>query len=309
MNIKSVTKNVEIAIDQSINIYRKVITYRDDRLFTEFLPSGYYYTTLSSVDDCYFDHSMLAKFHLGLLITLLDDFADHPLHFNSLLLAEIYKIPFDRQHINAQSLNDKELSILHLADYLNQQIHNNIQVLPHFDKLYQIFKFDLLRIYQANQFSELMMNYIEIANSHELIQTRPFNMGMVISGMIDLFATSNFDLQELGSARYIFHLGQRFGSICNNVNTFSRESMEGDVTNEIIVKGLERRLITSSDLNHISSEMLYHTLYSIVKEMEQEQSIILNEILQLEIHSFDRGKYVLGLNQLKLLHETMQGII
>lgn len=311
MKITAISTNIELAIDKSVNIYRKVIDYRDDRLFTEFLPSGYQATTLSSVDNCFLDYAMIAKFHLGMFITLLDDFADNPRYLNTFLLMEIYKIPFDRHSINEKALNENELAILRLADYLYQHIQDHIQVLPHYNTLLQVFKFDLLRFYQANKFSELMTQHIALVNSDELMQLRPFNMGIVISGMIDLFASSNFDLRELGVARHIFHLGQRFGSICNNLNTFSRELIEGDITNEIIVKGLERKLISSSDLNNKSSDTLHDKLHDIVKEMESEQSEILNKILDHndEIHSFHCDKYVTGLNQLKLLHEAMKGII
>src|ERR1700752_1519100 len=92
-------EHIKESIIFSLNRYRKIITHRDDRLFTEFLPKGYDYTMLSSVDDSLYNKVALAKFHLGMLITLLDDFADHPKYHNPRLLKEIYKLPYFLQEI------------------------------------------------------------------------------------------------------------------------------------------------------------------------------------------------------------------
>lgn len=305
------SKKIETSIDQSLDIFRKIIDYRDDRLFTEFLPRGYHCTTLYSVDECFYDQAMIAKFHLGMLITLLDDFADHPQHFNPLLLQEIYKIPFDCHNVKRDILNEKEQSILNLAEYLSNKILENIKIMPHFENLKNIFKFDLLRFYQANHFSELMTSHAEIINTDELLQLRPFNMGMVIAGMIDVIASSQFNLSELGAARRVFHLGQRFGSICNNFNTLSRELIESDITNEILVKGIERHLISLSDISQLTEKEISKKLSGIIIEMKTEQKNILKKLLQLknEIHSFPCEQYVLGLKKLKSLHEAMQGVI
>lgn len=312
MNKRLISKSVKEIIHQSLHVYRQIIPYRDNRLFTEFLPKGYCYMTLTSVDDCFYDQVLSAKFHLGMLITLLDDFADHPRYFNPLLLEQIYKIPYSQQHINDSQLSHADdLIILHLVKYLFQQIECNLKPLPHYASLKNILKFDLMRFYQANQYSELIMRHAEIVNTYELLQLRPFNMGMVIAGMMDVIASSQFNLSELGVTRKMLHLGQRYGSISNNLNTFSRELAEGDITNEVLIKGLDRQLIIYADLKQLSYTEIRDKLHNIIAEMEKEQNEILNELIQekFKINSFDCNQYVNGLKQLKLLHQSMQGII
>jgi hypothetical protein len=115
----------------------------------------------------------------------------------------------------------------------------------------------------------------------------------------------------LGAARRIFHLGQRYGSICNNLITFKRELMEGDITNEITVKGLERHLINRKDLERLTHEQLTDKLSSIIAEINDEQNSIIENftVHRHDVHSFSLDQYVYGLKQFKLLHESMQEFI
>ncbi len=299
------------AIYALLGRYREVIAYRDDRLFTEFLPQGYQFTTLSSVDDARFQQVIITKFHLGMLITLLDDFADHPQHLNSHLLQELYKIPYHETAICEAKLNLAGPAIMELARQLAHGLLKHLESFPHYAALNKVFKFDLLRVYQANHYSELLSQQPALLNADELVAMRPFNMGIVAAGMIDVFASSRFNLSELGGARHVFHLGQRFGSICNNIHTLRREWNEGDVTNEIIVKGIDRKLITAADLNQLSAENAVDRLSGIVAEVEDEQHIILNTINSYthEIQSFKCSEYAIGLQQLQSLHASMQGVI
>jgi hypothetical protein len=156
-----------------------------------------------------------------------------------------------------------------------------------------------------------MTRFPKLVNSEELLQMRPFNMGMVSAAMIDVLASTEFDLKELGAARRIFHLGQRYGSISNNLITFKRELLEDDITNEITVKGLERHLINRKDLERLNHEQLLDKLSSIVSEITDEQNnIIKNFAAHLhDVHSFSLDQYVYGLKQFKLLHESMQEYI
>jgi len=296
---------------QSLKRYRSIIGYRDDRLFTRFLPQGYACTMLSAVDNQCREQVMSAKCHLGMLITLLDDFADHPQHYNSILLNEIYKIPLDRQNVNHEKLSPSELSVLQLADYLLAAIHSSLLELPHYAYLKQILQFDLQQFYQANRYSSLITSLPCLLNTDELIRLRPFNMGMVMAGMIDIAGSSTFNFSELGAARHVLHLGQRFGSLCNNLNTFSRELNEGDMTNELIAKAIERRLITQDDCHHLSEESLAQKLTHLRLECEEEMGDIHVELAQYQqtIQSFSCKQYITGLVQLRALHEAMQGVI
>lgn len=302
---------IEAAILKTLEIYRKVIPYRNDLLFTKFLPQGYRDMTIASVDEKFYANVIIAKCHVGMLITLLDDFADHPQYFNSALLGEIYKIPFHSESVNLEVLNTHEKEVLNLVKYLFQNIDENIQILPRYEEFKAIYQFDMQRFYQSNRFAELMMQYNEMVNSNELLQLRPFNMGIVIVGTIDLMASPDFDIKELGVVRHILHLAQRFGSICNNLITFEREWAEGDITNEIIVKGLERLLISHSDRNQKLNSAIQEKLSHVIDELKIERLNIIEEAAKLSgrVKSIPSNKEMRGLKKLQALHESLQGVI
>lgn len=280
-------------------------------LFTDFLPAGYQLTTLSCVAADYYHDAILAKLHLGMLITLLDDFADNPRVHNSRLLYELYKIPFNINCSNRHALNEQECTVFDLTCYLADKILEHIRHLPGYKKLLPVVQFDLNDIYRANQYSALITQQAVMLNSYELTHIRPFNMGMVMAGVIDLMASPGFDYQELGSMRYVLHRGQRYGSISNNITTFQRELAEGDVTNEIIIKGIERNLLNLTEMKSMSADMVLSLLEPVMQEMILEQSIILNEISSLKenIHSLNVAYYADGLQKLHHLHMSLQGII
>lgn len=296
-------------IYESIQKYRKIVDYRNDLLFTEFLPTGYQYITLSSIDKSLLDDVIIAKVHLGMLITLIDDFADNPNYLNSALLSEIYKISFQKNNNTFPPFNTQEISILSLVEYLIQTIGNRISRFPHFQHLDQIFQYELMMIYQANFLSELMTTHENFSHISEVESLRPFNMGMMMAYMIDVAASSTFDLKELGIARHIFHLGQRFGNICNNLTTLIRELKENDVTNEIIMKGIYRHLITRENLSELTNKEILHKLDGIINELKNEKKEIINKISAIKINSFDSNQYQYGLIKLQKLHESMHEVI
>lgn len=311
MNIYYKKEKIQLQLAHSLKLYRNVISYRDDELFTKFLPEGYAHTTLSSVDSIYYEQVMMSKIHLGMLITLLDDFADHPLYFNELLLNEMYKLPYHMQLIQTDHLSSYENTIIQLANTLLKIILANLSDLPNFKNLHALFKFDLLRIYQANHYSSLLTQYKQLFNSEELVSLRAFNMGIVIAGMIDIMGSVSFSMLELGSIRQILHLGQRYGSICNHIYTFEREFIEGDFTNEVLVKGLERHFISPLDLNNYSIHQIMTKLSPIFLELKIEQQTILDRILQFNssLNTFSCQQYVEGLLALNILHASLQEII
>lgn len=308
---REISSHVMSSVTETLTLYRQHITYRNDALFTEFLPQGYSHVTLSSVNLSLADNLLIAKIHLGIFITLLDDFADNPNYLNSKLLTEIYKIPFYSEYIQFLHLNKQEKEIISLADYVIQKLIQHIETLPHYATLKKLFEFDLRQFYSANHFCELINTIPSLANPEEIISLRPYNMGMVISGMLDIMASPTFDLSELGKTREILYLGQRFGSICNTLITFHRELLEHDVTNEIIIKGFSRQLVTPAELQSDFHEMITNKLANVFQELDQERSSILTKITRLgeQIHSFDCEQYIASLINLQCLHEALRGVI
>lgn len=304
------TKKIHLMIKKLLSQYRIVITQRTDQLFTEFLPLGYSMTTLTSVASDLYEDVIIAKCHLGMLITLMDDFADVPTQANVNLLHAIYKIPHDT-HSAATKLTPHEIKILNLAKYLHINMFKLISQLPNYNYFENIFRYDYLRAYQANYYAELLTAHPEIIYPTEFSEIRPFNMGMMIAGMIDLLASPKLRLSELGLMREVFRLGQRYGSIANSIFTFAREHMQNDITNEILIRAISRNLISLRMLTQYSPLELQAKVEHIITELQTEQIALLNSVAECEhkILTFSCASYQKSLTQLHALHQTMAGII
>src|SRR3990167_2533466 len=93
--------------NKKIKLYREYFPHRQEYLFNHFLLKGYQLTTLSSVADEFFPDLLSAKLHLGMLITLLDDFADHPKFHQPQLLDKLYQLPYFHRSAASSSALDE----------------------------------------------------------------------------------------------------------------------------------------------------------------------------------------------------------
>jgi hypothetical protein len=116
-------------------------------------------------------------------------------------------------------------------------------------------------------------------------------MGMVAIGMMDLMALPCLDLAELGEARQVFCLGQRFGRICNVLVTAERERREGDVTSEIAI-GERFQLPMALRLQHEADSIL-----GVLRERGDG------------LASFSIPRYAASLDALHALHERLRGVL
>lgn len=283
------------ALDQRVqelsDAYLACSQIRDPRLFTIFLYDGYRMTTLPSVDRPLYEDLIAAKVALGMLITLYDDLADNPRTFNPRLLAHLYRLDvFDDAPVPL-GLGTEERKHFALAVSLLKEIRHSVIKFPHAEAFGELLSFDLQQFYISNRYSELQRIVPGISNLTESKLYGPYNMGMVIAGMLDLMASSRFDHRELGRAREIFLLGQRCGRIGNLLSTYEREKAEGDLTNEIIASGEEP------------------VAYQIVLRNEVRETHGKLERESRRLTSVDFTSYVAGVEKLFDLHRRMEGII
>lgn len=284
MPVSEVTKQTQAIIGR----YRTVISHRSDDLFRLFLPRGYRLTTLNSVAPSLRDTVILAKIHLGMLITLYDDLADHPRLHNPRLLRELYKLNVD-QDASAAALSSEEAKLFELARSLFQDFTALVESLPNHVVLKDVLQFDIEQFYACNRFSSLVTQTPSIRNAQELKTLGPHNMGIIAAGTIDLMASPDFDLTELGSARLAFQLGQRLGRISNMLFTYQRELNEGDRTNEIFLTD------ASSESNR---ERLAHEFLECLGLLRAQK-----------LRSFSIDAYAEGLQGLHELHRNLEGVI
>ena len=280
------------SVEDLVETYLSFSSIRDKRLFSEFLPSGYSMTTISTVHSQNKKQAILAKMHLGMLITLMDDLADNPKYRCKNQLEAIYSI-VDRK---ASSLPITS-SNLQLAEVLTNGLYKLISELPHGNQLIDFLEFDVRQIVLANQYSELISDYPDGANLQESLQHGPYNMGIVAAGTIDLMATKNPDLKKLSTSREVFLAGQRMGRIANVLTTFKREEREGDLTNE--------------------TSIYLRSPHGRQKSIREYQKALFEEFFEctLRIQSlqhrvdFCTDKYIKGFQDLLALHQSLEGKI
>lgn len=281
-------------IEKLICTYRELSDIRPPVLFRTFLPTGYRQTTLSSVDPQFLSSVIYAKIILGMIITLYDDLADHPLHQNPTLLSKLYLLNVCADCSLPLDLScNKERKNFELARFLFLELTKTLKEFPHFRKLKFVLQFDIEQFYSCNRYSSLVGIFPSCQNLTELRILGPHNMGIVAAGTIDLMAVEDLFFEELGACRKIFHFGQRLGRISNMIYTLQREIDEGDVTNEIL---------TAMKEGVYSCGKYQKRLW---KEFVKKQAQIRKQI----IRSFNVSTYADGLVQLNHLHASLVGKI
>lgn len=276
-------------LDSLINQYLAVSSARPDVLFRRFLPQGYRCTALDSVASL--EQVVFAKLHLGMIITLYDDLADHPEHRDFELLSHLYRLNVGSDSPVPSQLQGRGREIFELARFLFSSLSTTLKTFPHHALLEAVLRFDIEQFYACNRHSELMSVMPSIRNLYESRTLGPHNMGIVAAGTIDLMASPLFDVHELGSCREVFHLGQRLGRISNLVFTLERERSEGDTTNEIMICETLR-----SGSDHLSA---------LLQEFTEKEQVIRSRNLK----TFKTSRYADGLQQLHRLHASLEGRI
>lgn len=284
--------DTKIRSAELIALYRSVSDIRDPVLFEKFLPIGYRLTTLDTVDSQSKERIVYAKLHVGMLITLYDDLADNRVHRNPRLLGELYQLNLGRDRSSAARLSVAEREILDLAKFLFANLQRVLAEFPNHASLLPALRFDFQQFYLANQYSELCTDLPNLRNLPELAGHGPFNMGIVIAGMIDLAALGSLDAAEIGACREIFLSAQRMGRISNMRFTLAREQAEQDRTNEI-----EFRMRRG------------HTLLEVEMELQAEFHGLSQSISAQRLGSFSTQRYAEGFQALHVLHRSLLGRI
>jgi hypothetical protein len=268
---------------QELGELNKIAPFRNQRLFSEFLPKGYEMTTLDTVENR--NEIIELKIILGTLITLYDDFADRPDRLNPKLLQLLYQIPFENISLPEEFFNIEEKLAFNLAKLLFEKLFTGMKKLQNFHLLFDIFCFDLKQFFLANHYSQLLTQHHHLSNKRENQLYLHHNMGIVMAGMIDLMNVSKFHQSDLGRARSLFLMGQRAGRISNVLTTYEREIKENDRTNELFVS------------ENTSNLQIEHA--SLIEEMSHYKYI----------KSFSCTQYWKGILALNELHSKLKDVI
>src|SRR5689334_17025136 len=115
-----------------IRTFSDVCKNRPEVLFREFLPKGYRLTTLDSVRGDLVESVVFSKSHLGMMISLYDDLADHPQHRNPALLEALYQLNLTKDRLAPPRLVGKDRAIFELARHLFFQLGTILKRFPNY---------------------------------------------------------------------------------------------------------------------------------------------------------------------------------
>ena len=282
----------ELPTESLVSHYLSIVKMRPEILFRYFLPLGYRRTTLSSVDLYSIESVVYAKLHLGMIITLFDDLADNPKFRNANLLAHLYQLNIEKEHVLPSTFSPASASIFQLASLLFKSLTRELKYFPQYEELKSVLSFDLEQFYLSNRYSEMLATVPATQNLQESRALGPFNMGIVAAGIIDLMASPKLSLKELGQCRKLLLLGQRLGRISNVLVTLEREQKEGDLTNEILIA-------KTSGIPVVDYRIRLHD------EFEKKKKRIENT----KLLTFDTKTYADGIQYLDSLHKNLKGKI
>ena len=288
---------VKADLDTLISTYLAASSLRPELLFRHFLPTGYRLTTLDSVDNADLNTVIFAKVHLGMIITLYDDLADHPQHRNPDLLSALYQLNIGRDRPTPAHLSRQNRLAFELARHLFSQLRCVLEDFPYHQLLEPALRFDIEQFYACNRHSELMSTLPTVHNLTESQLLGPHNMGIVAAGTLDLMASPQLKMKELGQCREVFHLGQRLGRISNLIFTLQRELSEGDTTNEILI----------SHSVHPDTPDFKGSPYPVM--LLREFGEILKRIVSHKLETFHTPRYAEGFKAFHQLHASFEGAI
>ncbi len=241
---------------------------RRAELFLEFFPRAFRCTTLSSVNTDSYESLMLAKAMVASFIVICDDLVDDPRSRDSELFEALCSLPFEVE--GASSDEGGRCAATDTVRIMWKEIHVTLSAFPLYGALVDTFKFDLRQALNAIRYTGLVVKSPLLANEMECDRYSPHSMCMMVFDTMDLMATDDVLFEELGVIRALSCMRERMGRLSNALATLDREVLEGGLTSEICIAGLERGLIDLDQLKHDERSAIVSRLEPIVGEFNDK---------------------------------------
>lgn len=231
---------------------------------------------------------------------LINDVADKLRDGN--LLNELLKVPFLKENIRCNRLDQKEKNYLLFTINLWKYVLDSIKRYPRCKEFKEIFDYDVLQILVSNQHDYLISTNHYFLNKEESWLYPPHTMGGMICGTLDLMCSLDFDIKELGTMREILWQAQKMARIGNWVSSWEREIHESDFTSGVFVYALDSGVVTIDDLEREDKLEIVRKIKNskvengLLKEWESSHKKINN--LSSKIKTVDIDKFLSGLEKL-----------
>lgn len=284
------------------------VGHRDSFLWL-WVRRGVEVTTLSCVPKNNWNHVCDSK-ALGVLFdVLIDDIADG--ESDSQFLEKLIAITRD-EPVEVGHLSSEKQKYFNFTKKIWKLMWKRFSSYPRFNELSKVLRYDYRQLMNSMRYSILIKDHPFIMNVPEHDAYLPHNMHMVASGTVDVMASEDFDIEDLGRLRKVLLYAQYMGRIGNLVTTWEREIIEKDYSSGVFPLGLALGVLNVEDLQEgdpdkirekiqgsdIEKRFLYRWQQLRLKILEQAP----------KIQSVDVEKLVIGLETLIQLHLGSRGL-
>lgn len=274
--------------------------------------TGVNMTTLPCVDPNLREHVMETKMLSILYGTLIDDIADREQDRDMLNVALSLAADEWRQE-GVELWKGRRRDYLSMISRLWEELWNRCKTYPRFSSFEHLLQFDNEQIHNAMRYALLANQCPGLLNSIEHDLYQPHNMQIMFMATLDLAASPEFDLDELGMAREVFWHAQRMGRIGNMITTWEREVLDRDFTSGVFAHALQRGIVDVSDLRTLPAHEIMSLLEEAAcqdhffKQWQGHRDSMANKIER--IRSIDLTPYLTGFEQLIKLHLSSRGFL
>ncbi len=193
------------------------------------------------------------RFLITMFIMLLDDIVDQ--NQSTRLLNKLLKIPFTERY-SRTLLNSKEKEYFNFTLKVWCRFNRLIEEAPQYERLKDIFFFDIQQIVNAMEYSHLINNNVYLINKTEYWLYPPHTMQLVAGAFIDIMHLSKLRYNELGIAREIIWQALKMARIGNCLGTWEREMNDNDFTSGIYAYAINLGILNSDDLSKPNKETI-----------------------------------------------------
>lgn len=298
-----------------IDEYDRIIGERDEFLW-KWLHVLFPEITLSCVDPEYARQVRDEKLVASLFVVLLDDLAEK--RQDKTTFEEASKIPFEYQSVNS-GRESVDTAYLDFAVRVWNSLQKDLERGPRIAEFADLFYFELKQTINAIEYSYIVNQNLEMANTDESKRYTGHNMMLFTYANIDLIHSPRFDRDELALLRKAIGKAQRMARIGNWITTWEREIEEGDYSSGVVAYALENDIVSSDELHRLRNDRLEggpDVIVGRIKEQGVEETLLCDweanyaEIKELEstMDSVDMSSFLDGMETVMEYHLVSRGL-
>ena len=262
---------------------------------------------LSSVSERYAESARNANFGMSVYMTILDDITEQ--HCDRPLFEEGRKIAFSNTRART-STDDMDSDVLSLLDRVWEQTESFLTEGPRADEFREILEFDLRHSLNTMEYTRLVSADPRIASPQSIDRHDVYNMLLFIYTDIDLAFSPGFDRDELAAFRDLVWDAQRLARISNWVATWEREVHEGDYTSKVVLRAIERGIVTVETLEKATLEGIERIRASdIESELLAEWDRRYDTLRSGEstVSTVDTAAFIEGMRYIRTVDQALEG--